>query len=215
MGTHFGSVSHVPGEMVHTAGDLWVIVPAKASAQAKSRLASVLPPVRRQALVRRLLRRVLVAVRRAAPRAGIVGGVVISRDPGLLALAAGMGFVPLPETTRGGMNAALVQAVRATLRRGAEGVLILPLDLPHLTPADVWAVARRGRRGPCVVVAPDRAGTGTNALLLRPPGIIVPAFGAGSAPRHLAAARRRGAVVHVLRRRGLSHDVDWPEHLQT
>lgn len=180
---------------------------------AKSRLAGALPKAEREALVRGLLRHVLATVRRAAPRAGLAGGIVVSRDPGWLALAAHQGFLPLVEVGPGGLNAALAQAVRAAARRGAGGALILPLDLPLLSPADVVALAARLPRGRGAVIAPDRAGTGTNALLMRPATLMPPAFGPDSAGRHAAMARQRGAAVHVVRRPGLAQDLDRPGEL--
>ena len=48
---------------------------------------------------------------------------------------------------------------------------------------------------------PDRHGTGTNALLLTPPDVIAPSFGAGSRERHERLAREAGADVRVAERR--------------
>jgi 2-phospho-L-lactate guanylyltransferase len=59
-----------------------------------------------------------------------------------------------------------------------------------------------------VVLAPDRAGTGTNVLLLRPPGSMPFAFGAGSYARHAALARRYGVTVATYRAAGTAFDVD-------
>ena len=74
--------------------------------------------------------------------------------------------------------------------------------------AEVDALLDR-HAGPCVVVVPDRHGTGTNALLLEPPDAIRPAFGPGSRERHLGLAA--GAVVDEVP--GLLLDVDTPEDL--
>ena len=64
-----------------------------------------------------------------------------------------------------------------------------------------------------VVLAPDRAGTGTNALLLRPPGSMPFAFGAGSYARHLALARKHGVAMATYRAAGTAFDVDGPADL--
>lgn len=65
-----------------------------------------------------------------------------------------------------------------------------------------------------VVVVPDRHGTGTNALLLSPPDVMVPSFGAGSFARHSALARSAGALVRVVELPSLALDVDAPEDLE-
>ena len=69
-----------------------------------------------------------------------------------------------------------------------------------------------GRRGG-VVIVPDRHGSGTNALLLEPPEVMAPSFGAGSFARHAALARAAGAEVKVAELPSLSLDVDTPADL--
>ena len=63
-----------------------------------------------------------------------------------------------------------------------------------------------------VGLVPDRHGSGTNALVLRPPDVIAFAFGRGSRDRHLAAAAAAGAaVIEVMG--DLTLDVDTPDDL--
>ena len=63
---------------------------------------------------------------------------------------------------------------------------------------------------PYVGIVPDRHGTGTNALLLSPPGAIVPSFGEGSCERHVAAARDAGIPFEVEEVASLGLDLDTP-----
>ncbi|MDP6225863.1 MAG: hypothetical protein QF501_05330, partial [Anaerolineales bacterium] len=65
-----------------------------------------------------------------------------------------------------------------------------------------------------VVLAPDRHGTGTNALFVRPPGLLRYRFGAGSLAAHRQQARSQGATVRVHRLPGVEFDVDEPADLQ-
>jgi 2-phospho-L-lactate guanylyltransferase len=62
---------------------------------------------------------------------------------------------------------------------------------------------------------PDRHGTGTNALLLTPPGVVEPAFGPGSFERHTALAHAAGATIEVAELPSLTLDIDTPEDLAT
>jgi 2-phospho-L-lactate guanylyltransferase len=63
------------------------------------------------------------------------------------------------------------------------------------------------------VVAPDRRGTGTNALLVRPPGLIPYRFGENSLDKHLEEAEAAGAEAHVYESDTLGLDVDIPADL--
>ena len=59
----------------------------------------------------------------------------------------------------------------------------------------------------------DRHGTGTNGLLLEPPGVIAPAFGTGSRERHEALAAAAGARCVVEERPAFQYDVDTVDDL--
>jgi 2-phospho-L-lactate guanylyltransferase len=115
------------------------------------------------------------------------------------------------------MNAAARAGIAAAVAAGATAVLVLPGDVPLVAPADLRAfvtrVASGHPGGPLVGVAADRAGQGTNGLLLRPPDVIPPGFGSHSARRHLALARRAGAPAFVTRVPSLAFDVDTPDDL--
>lgn len=178
---------------------LRIIVPMRPLAEAKSRLGAALAPQARAALALGMFRHVLDTAQRFAPTH------VISRDPALLALAA----QPLREVGRG-LNPALEQA--AAQLGGPEPILALSADLPLLSADDLQAML--GLLGEAdVVAAPDRAGTGTNALLLTRPGRIAYAFGEGSLAAHRAAAAANGLRFALCERAGLATDIDRPEDL--
>lgn len=62
-------------------------------------------------------------------------------------------------------------------------------------------------------MVPDRHGTGTNALVLAPPGAIEPAFGEGSRARHEHRATEAGVAYEVREPGTLVLDVDTPDDL--
>ena len=66
---------------------LHIIVPVKRLAESKSRLAPVLAEEERQALALRFLHGVLGVVQQAQQQLG-AAGIVVSPDPGVLALAS-------------------------------------------------------------------------------------------------------------------------------
>jgi 2-phospho-L-lactate guanylyltransferase len=189
---------------------VWAIVPVKPLARAKSRLAPLLTPEQRQELSRSLLRHTLRVLGRVEE---LDGALVIGRDAEALALAETEGAAALRE--RGtGLNRALAQATEWVRGRGGEAVLILPADLPLLQPADVRGILRAGRVGPVVVIAPCRRGEGTNALLVRPAGLIEYRFGPGSFAQHSQQAAQKGAALRVYRSPGLELDLDLPEDIR-
>ena len=64
-----------------------------------------------------------------------------------------------------------------------------------------------------MAIAPDRAGTGTNGLALRPPDAIALRFGVGSFEAHRAEAEGAGVPLAEVHRPGLAFDLDTPADL--
>jgi 2-phospho-L-lactate guanylyltransferase len=186
-----------------------ILIPCKPFALGKSRLAPVLSPEAREALCRRLLR---LTIRRARELGGRVA--VAGNDPEVQAEARKAGVIALAEAGCG-LNAALASANAALLQDGGEGaaLLVLPIDLPLARPAALrrFLAAAGGHSA----IAPDRAGQGTNLLLLSPgvrPGFDF-AYGAGSARRHLASVGAKRAPVRLIEDRRFARDLDEPDDL--
>jgi 2-phospho-L-lactate guanylyltransferase len=184
------------------------IIPAKPYTRSKTRLSTCLPDSERAALSHQLLLR---TVRLAWIVTGQV--IVVSQDANVLQEAQAEGAFPLLETTPG-LNPALAQATRVAVAQGTDGVLVLPADLPWLTAEDIQTILAEGDSPHCVVVAPSRDETGTNALLLRPPGVIPFAFGPDSFHAHCAAARGAGIEPIVYRSPTIALDLDTPADWQ-
>ena len=185
-----------------------IVVPVRSFENAKSRLGAVLDAEERHELVERLLRRTIAA---GLETPGVAEVLVVSPDPEVLAIAAESGARALHQETRG-LNHSLSEAREAADPDGR--LLVLPGDLPGVTPAAITAVieaASRARR-PCVGIVPDRHGRGTNALLLDPPDVIDPAFGGDSRAAHAWLA---GSAEATLVELGgpLSLDIDTPDDL--
>jgi 2-phospho-L-lactate guanylyltransferase len=183
----------------------WAIIPVKASPESKSRLAGVLEAPARAALVEAMLARVLDAATgaRNVARVGLLGtpqgtppeGVALLAEPG------------------GGLNAAVTAALGEAAAKGAGRVVFIHGDLPQVTARDLelLAAAPAGE----IAIAPDRHGTGTNALSLPLPearGFSF-AFGPDSFARHNAEAERLGLKIEEIHSPGLARDVDEPEDL--
>ncbi len=190
---------------------MWAIVPVKPFMRAKSRLAAILSPRERAGLSREFLDHALEVL---AQVPSIQRTLVISRDSQVLAVARERGAHTVTESGAPDLNAALTRATEAAVQFGAPAVLILPADLPLLTPADVEQMTRAEGDEALVVIVPDRHEKGTNALFVRPPGLIKYAFGPNSFQEHVRRARTACARVKVCRLPGPALDVDLPEDFQ-
>ena len=174
---------------------------------AKTRLAPVLDDDERMDLAGRLLERVLDVARRACPDV-----VVITPDAALEPVVVANGARYVLQRSMG-LNEGLEQARAAAIRHGVEAIAILHGDLPNLHVDDVNSLLSSLPKPVGVAIAPDRAGSGTNGLALRPPAAIDFRFGLGSFLAHRAAASDAGVATVVVRRPGLAFDLDTPEDL--
>jgi 2-phospho-L-lactate guanylyltransferase len=186
------------------------LVPVKALRYSKSRLRPLLSDGQRQALVMAMLEDVL---RLLAGVPAIATTAVVSPDADVLAFARQHGAQPIREPPRTrGLNGALAFASHALSAQGASGLLVLPVDVPLATTADIEAILNGIDTNPSIVLCPSRSG-GTNALALRPPGTIPFRFGHRSSAAHQREARARGLPLAVLPLPRLAFDIDRPQDL--
>lgn len=189
---------------------IWAIVPVKPLRRGKSRLAPVLSEDDRAALNERMLLHTIDILKSVAELGEVL---VVSRDPAALALAREHGARTLQEDGAPHLNVALQRASAVAKTYTATSVLVVPADLPQLSPVDVSAMLQAGTEAPAVVIAPDHHREGTNALYMNPIGQIKYEFGEGSFQAHSARATASGAELHVLELPSLARDVDVPEDL--
>ena len=184
------------------------IVPVKRFAQAKQRLSSGLePPLRRQ-LAEVMLYDVLTAL--SATELDQV--IVVTAGDAAAEIARDQGASVVVDAEQG-HNAAASVGITEALRSAAERVLLVPGDCPALDPDEVNQLLDRPAEARSVIIVPDRHGTGTNALLIRPPDALTPAFGPGSAQRHARLAQAAGIAYEVVEVPSLALDIDTPRDL--
>lgn len=161
-------------------------------------------------LASQLLQRVLKVTRRVTDDV-----VVISPSRALAEIVEPSGARLVVQ--RGmGLNEGLEQARFDALVDEVETLIVLHGDLPNLQAADVEVLAAALPSGaaPAVAIAPDRAGRGTNGLVLRPPGVIRFRFGTGSFAAHVAEVGRAGVPLVAVNRAGIAFDLDTPDDLR-
>lgn len=190
---------------------VWVVVPVKPLNRAKSRLSDVVSPQQREKFAEAMLRRILTVTRDTR---AVTGTLVISRDPKALSIARDLGAKTVQESGAPALNPALMRATQLLAGWRTEAVLVLPADLPFITGDDVAGIIRAaGDAEKSVVIATDRARDGTNALFVRPPGLITFDYGQNSYERHLAQGHASGASVVEFESENLKFDLDVPQDI--
>jgi 2-phospho-L-lactate/phosphoenolpyruvate guanylyltransferase len=185
------------------------ILPVKRFAAAKRRLAAGIDDERRVALVAAMLEDVFEAIGAART---IERTILVSGEPLAQTVAADAGAEVVPDPADEGHPQAALAGIARAEADGAECVVLLPGDCPLLDPRELDRLLT-GVPERYVAIVPDRHGTGTNGLVLSPPGAIRPAFGEGSCARHVAAAREAGIPFAVEELTSLALDLDTPADL--
>ena len=186
------------GAMSEGAG---VVIPIRAFALGKARLASAVDPRERAVLAQRWAERV---VRAATP----LPVVVISSDAQVRAWARHLDVELLDDP--GTLDAAAATGRDQLRARGCTRAVIAHADLPH---ARTLAHVARDMSRPIVALVPCHRDDGTPVLSVPTAVDFQFAYGVGSYRRHAAEARRLGLGVRVIRDRDLAFDVDLPDDL--
>ena len=184
----------------------WSLTAVKSRLACKSRLAEWMSSDRRLSLVRAMLGHVVQTLRETP---GVDRIAVVSPEHGDLA----GDVIALADPGRG-LNYAMMHASAEARRRGATRLLIVHADLPLLRSTEV-ATLIGAAESTGVAVAPDRAGSGTNALCLSSLSRFRFRFGPGSLRKHLAEAAMHGMPPVLVRSPGLAFDVDQMADLHT
>ncbi len=190
-----------------------VVIPVRGLHGGKSRLSPELHADERSVLIASMATQVIDAVTESGVADSIV---VVSREADLLQHLRNAGDRTrlLHQTAHSiGLNAAIDLGRRDALDHHAERVLVLSADLPLLTPAAVTAFVTTDDRIDVLLVT-DRAGRGTNALLLRGAGPMSRfrfQFGRESRRLHRAEAARLGVQYLESTIAEFAHDLDTPD----
>jgi 2-phospho-L-lactate/phosphoenolpyruvate guanylyltransferase len=178
------------------------LIPVKALARAKSRLAPHFDDAARLEIARALLDDAL----------GLAASVpflewwVVTDDPEVTRAADERGL-RCAEDSGAGLNPALAEGLAAAAAAGAESVTVVPCDVPLAFRGDLEDLLDTGATSDIVVV-PSGDDGGTNALYLNPPDVLAPRFGHGSLTAHIAAAEARALRCSILALPRLALDID-------
>jgi 2-phospho-L-lactate guanylyltransferase len=111
------------------------------------------------------------------------------------------------------LNLAVEQATEWCIQHQSDSTLILPADVPLVSPEDITQIIELGVETASLVLSPSRNG-GTNALFRRPPDSIEASFGLGSYNRHIKEALERGIKPKVYLSSRVTTDIDSEKDLR-
>jgi 2-phospho-L-lactate guanylyltransferase len=186
------------------------ILPVKRFELAKTRLSEQLQPQQRRTLAQAMVSDVLDALLASEWLEAVL---VVTNEASVAELARERGAQVLADPAESGQSAAALIGVAHALAAGYERVLLVPGDCPALDTGALRTLLERPLQPPAVTIVSDRAGSGTNALLLAPPDAIEPGFGPDSFARHRDRSEQAQANWHSEPLAALLLDIDTPEDL--
>lgn len=190
--------------MIQEPAAIWALLPTKVLDRAKTRLAGVLSPAQRRALVLAMAEDVLATLAHAPALAGVA---LLSRDQAVRDLGRRYNALLLDDPSNE-LNESLDAGRKQLQDLGATAMLVVPADVPLISASDLAAMGGALRRGADLVIAPDREASGTNALALN---LHVPfrfQFGLESFQLHQQQARHHNLALAIHRSRTLGLDID-------
>ena len=190
--------------------DIWAVVPIKELDGAKQRLAPLLAPQQRRALIEVMMAEVLEAVV-AVP--GLAGTIVVTLDPQATVLAERLGARVLTDGARDGHTGSVDAGRQLLAREGRGGMLTLPADIPAVTSQEISLVLGAHLPGRAFTISPAHDHMGSNTVICSPADAVPLRFGDNSYYPHLEAARRAGIEPTVMHQPGIAMDIDHPADL--
>jgi 2-phospho-L-lactate guanylyltransferase len=187
---------------------IWAILPVKTTALAKTRLASLLSDDECAKLALAMMLDVIDSLK-ASHRIAQVA--VVTADAEVAKFAREQGCLIMLETTNG-LNENLMVVAQELQEKMIDGILIVPGDLPMLSPTTIDDLIKSHGTGISLCAA-EKDG-GTNALLCTPPAAIHFHYGKDSARLHLAEAKNNGVKCQQQFLSDFQTDIDEPDDLR-
>jgi 2-phospho-L-lactate guanylyltransferase len=195
---------------VSLAEDIWAVVPIKELDGDKQRLAPLLSPAQRRALIEVMMGEVLEAV---AGARGLAGIVVVTLDPQAIALAKRLDARIVTDGPREGHTGSVTAGLKLLAREKRGGMITLPADIPAATSQEIDLVVAAHLPAPSFTISPAHDDLGSNAVICSPADAVPLRFGDNSYFPHLDAARAQGIEPTIIRQPGIAMDIDHPVDL--
>ena len=179
-----------------------MVVPVKGT-NPKGRLSSIFGPRERKQLQLAMLEDMLLAIDKAHKTRHTF---IVSSDPEILKFGERFGVGSIAEEGDEGVISAVE---RATAKLSSyDGWLILPADLPLLSPHDIKTVFTLHRMGSTVIISPSEDYSGTNLLLMTKNERIPLHYDDDSFNKHVKEATGAGLKAAIYYSDNVAFDID-------
>jgi 2-phospho-L-lactate guanylyltransferase len=184
-----------------------LLIPIKDPTQAKTRLSELLSEDERRCLAWAMFEDVSRAASAACKPDRVV---MVSSFAPAIERARDLGWDVLIEESQVSESASVDWASRMLGERGFDTVMRLPADLPLVQSADIDELLSVELDSPGALLAPSREGTGTNAIIRRPPALFPSRFGPNSFSLHRHEAGLVGVECVIVGNSRIALDIDEP-----
>ena len=133
-----------------STNDVWAVVPIKELDGAKQRLAPLLTPAQRRALIEVMMSEVLEAVITTPSLAGVM---VVTVDTHATALAKRLGARVVTDGARDGHTGSVTAGLKLLAKEGRGALLTLPADIPAVTSQEISLVVGAHLPGPAFTIS--------------------------------------------------------------
>src|SRR5262245_40635508 len=134
--------------------------------------------------------------------------VVVASDPAVIQYTLEQNWDVLQEANQVSESDSVDWASLSLRDQGATVVLRLPGDIPLLRAEDVDSLLSVELPPRAALLVPSRDGSGTNALLRKPPDAFPSRFGPNSLCLHQREADHAGVAVKVIQNPRIGLDID-------
>ena len=183
---------------------MWIVVPVKRFALAKTRLSKTLSPSERESLAQVMLNDVIKAVSEASLVSGILLVSSDLRSKYVVERAGGL-FL---KTKESGVNSAFQNASDWLLRHGQRTAFLIPSYIPAIESSEIDSLIASHPGSKSVTLVPDRHYGGTNGLIISPPDSLNYQFGSDSFSRHIDVAKAASLTLTIKFSQGVALDID-------
>ena len=183
----------------------WAVLPVKRYSIGKSRLRDLFSVTELVELNQQLFESTFTKMQHST---GIDKILVVSREDHALQWSYDHGGVALLENDPSTLNSAITQAQNHICNHGGGRIMVLPSDLPLVTPNDLESLIGLADGKRKLVIVPDHFQSGTNALVMSEPHLIEPCFGTGSFRKHTRQALEKNAELVVYLNENIQWDLD-------